>query len=121
MGNESQVTQVMKLTKRPAETTDKIIEIGKTTDCSYPGCRKKYDSVFELDVNNEVGSKAQLPFCWYHFYVVNHNRFNCKKVGDYTFTLCGPFEEVQLTEQIIASIESMKQINKDKDLNKSTD
>lgn len=98
----------------------KILEKKKKTPnhCQYQGCVKMGDVVHELELVNEENSSVQLPFCFYHYYIIMGNHFKAKsiigedkKIKD--FELIGPFNVIEVVEQVIGAREMILSKNKE--------
>ncbi len=95
---------------------DKIPGLKKDDDeslCRFPGCNHAYMVLHDLVLTDEKDAVVQLPFCWYHYYIVIGGRFTARKVGDWKFEVQGPFEEVELIEQVMAARELVTKIKAD--------
>ena len=83
---------------------EKIVHLGETKECSYPGCRLEGHLRHNILITNELPNAAELPFCHYHYFIVSANHFTCRKIGEWKFVLEGNFELVEQIESVIAAV-----------------
>jgi len=100
-----------------ARDNDKYKKEQKKLRCSYPGCKREseFNQMFELI--NEEGSSVVLGFCKYHHIIVVGGHFKAEMIRehknllgekkDIDFKLIGPFQEVEIAEQVMAAREMM--------------
>jgi len=78
--------------------------------CQYPGCKHIAEATWQLEVSNEKGSSVEMPFCWYHYYIVMGRHFTVFKDFEseavWPFEIQGPLSEVEIAEQVIAAREA---------------
>ncbi len=91
-------------------------------ECNYLDCKSRIvKNSCKLKLTNEEDAFVDMPFCDYHAYIVIGGRFTAKKIiipeikptkkepigmdRIIKFEIEGPFEEVQLIEQVMASRE----------------
>ena len=97
---------------------------GEEPRCEYPGCKHIGEAVCSIEVTNEKNARVELPFCWYHNYIVMGGHFTAVKINrsdnkdepHYDFQIEGPFREVEIAEQVFASIEMIRHEKKKKTL-----
>lgn len=90
----------------------------KKIRCSYPSCKKEALYNHALNLINKKDNSVSLPFCPYHFYIVMGNHFKARilketqnllgEKREQDFELIGPLKEVEVAEQVFASIEMIK-------------
>lgn len=73
--------------------------------CHFPGCRHVGEISHNIKMSDEENAFAQLPFCWYHYYIVIGDSFTAHKTGKWEFGVAGPVEIVQIAEQVMAARE----------------
>ena len=91
--------------------------------CSYPGCQKtpKFNQNFELV--NEKEASVDLGFCQYHHLIVVSGHFKAEIIREHQnllgedkeidFKLIGPFQEVEIAEQVMAAREMTAKLRSD--------
>lgn len=92
----------------------------KIAKCHYPNCKSDAKMIWRMEIGNEENTLNEralvdLPFCVYHFHIVCGGRFTCNMIvtegkDEPDFVLKGPFDEIQLIEQVIAAREVAKDI-----------
>jgi len=98
--------------------------------CHYPGCKKEGVYTFPLELINEKGASAELPFCKYHHLIIMGGHFQAKIIRTpaiaptnkepkgtpekVEFELIGPLKEVEITEQVMGARELIKLESDDK-------
>jgi hypothetical protein len=83
-----------------------------TVECRYPKCKHEAKHSFRLEIINEEGASAEMPFCKYHWYVISGGHFKVRKTRvegkELEFSIEGPFEQVSITEQVMGAREMTK-------------
>lgn len=92
--------------------------------CEYPACKAEGLYPWQFELVNEEHANVQLLFCPYHHAIVMGGFFKARIIPatinllgekkDYTFELIGPFKEVEIAEQVIASREMVVATSKPK-------
>lgn len=97
--------------------------------CHYPQCKLDIKANHMITITNDgpdldpngkyiialMPPVVEKPFCWYHYHVVAGNHFTAiwddeNKIDS---TLQGPFEQVELINQVIAAKMIMEKINEE--------
>lgn len=73
--------------------------------CDWPSCKKEDELKHELELIEEESSSVNLPFCKYHYYIVIGGHFKAKQLEDEKFEIVGPFEQIEIAEQVMGARE----------------
>jgi len=84
--------------------------ITQGSKCCYPGCKLDYKLAHPTVVSNEIDSLCEIPLCTYHYYIIAGNHFTCAMLDEekMKFEFEGPFEQVELIEQVFGAKEIMR-------------
>lgn len=83
--------------------------------CHYPRCKCKGEKRHNFEIEGKK-TYVNLTFCKYHYFIVIGGNFKAKsyiKDKKREFELTGPFEEIELIQQVIGAVK-MVELESDK-------